>query len=184
MDWQMGSFTSTSDGSKFALREQDLFLRVRTPAGQIGYTRTGDIRVDQEGKLTTKSGSLVLDDIDQPIVISSGAGGQADFSEIKISANGQLSMKGQSIAQMGLYRIPDLNKLEPIGKGDYLYSGDDRMQLARTNGGTQRFFEQSNTHSVSEMIQMITNQRGFQSTMSSLQTLGRIKESYVNAFNR
>ena len=72
----------------------------------------------------------------------------------------------------------------PIGGGNYAYTGTERLTLAQTNAVRQRFVERSNVDTMTEMVQMISNQRGFQSSMGALTTLGRIQDSYTNVFSR
>ena len=185
IDWTPGSFTRTSDPSKFALRDPKLFVQVQTDEGHIAYTRTGDLTLDSENQLRTKTGHLVLDDVGQPIQITDPEGnGTPSISEIRVSPNGQLLMGNVALSRMGLYEVEDVQNLRALGTGTYAYTGKTPLRPARTNDVIHGFVEQSNTDSVSELVQMISNQRGFQTTMSALQTLGRIKESYVSAFNQ
>ncbi len=186
IDWRPGSFINTTDGSKFAMRDPKAFLQIRLQSGQIAYTRNGDLMIDDNNQLKTRSGHTVLDDVGEPLAINAGGGGGGtpSMAELRIAPNGELEIGQGSVGRLRVVSIEDLSKLSPAGNGNYIYTGTDQPALAQTNSVTQRFVEQGNTESVTEMVQMISNQRGFQSTMSALRTLGKIKESYVNAFTR
>ena len=186
MDWSAGSLLNTDDPGNIAFRDQNLFLRVQTKDGRIAYTRTGDLVLGTDNRLLTRTGDTVLDDNDQPIVLPSGTDqGAISLETIKIAPNGQLDLAdGGTIGRLGLYEIQGGRGLTPVGGGNYVLPTGQQPRPAQTNGVLQRFLEQSNVEVMGQMVQMISNQRGFQATASALTTLGRIKESYVSAFNR
>lgn len=189
LDWNVGPIIATDNPANLALRDKNLFVRVVTSTGETAYTRPSNLAIDPKGRLMTRSGDLILNDANEPIELKAAEGETLSVQQITITANGELEMAGKdgsgtTLGRLGLYRIDQLEHLNPIGGGNYSYSGTKRLELTQTNDVIQRFVERSNVNTMNEMVQMIMNQRGFQSTMSALTTLGRIKESYVSAFNR
>lgn len=188
IDWTVGSIISTDNPANFALRDKHLFVRVLTPSGETVYARPSTLAIDPKGRLMTRSGDLILSDTNETIDLKAAEGGSLSLQEITITANGDLEMSGKSgkttLARLGLYHIDQLENLTAIGSGKYRYTGTKRPALTPTNDVRQRFVERSNVNTMNEMVKMITNQRGFRSTMSALTTLGKIKEAYVAGFNR
>ncbi|MCA8955316.1 MAG: flagellar hook basal-body protein [Planctomycetes bacterium] len=184
VDWRVGNLIATDSPNNIALQDQHLFLKVRTKSGLDAYSRNGDLTVDPENRLSTRSGDLLLGESGEPVVIKPADGGPAvDFRDVRISPNGSVEVRGSQIARLGLYRIDDLNSLQPVGGGSYTYFGSSKPVRAQTNAVLQTYLEQSNVESVHELVQMISNQRGFQSSSSALQTLGKIKEAYATVFS-
>lgn len=186
VDYEVGDLNETKDKSNVALRDKEVFFRVQSPEGTRSYARVHTLAVDSQNRLTTTDGDLLLDEQDAPLLLQSSEG-QAfvTIDQVNISPQGVVTVGNSPDGKkLGLYRATDIEQMIPYGGGRFVYEGAQPLPLANTNAVTQRFVEKSNVNAMSEMVSMIVHQRSFQSSMSSLQLLGRIKDSYVQAFSR
>lgn len=166
-----GNFRQSGNPLDIAI-EGDGFFQIARPDGSIGYTRTGELKVDSEGRLVTSDGYLLEPQITIP----------DDALAITISADGIVSVTQPGIAiptQVGnieLARFINPSGLAPIGKNLYTEtaaSGVPAVASPGTDGlGTlaQGFLEMSNVSVVEEMVNMIAAQRAYEINSKSIQT--------------
>lgn len=138
------------------------FFQVRTPDGQIAYTRAGLFKTDASGNLVNNKGMLV----EPHLVIPD------NVSEITVKKDG--TIKGiidkevVDIGQMLLYRFENPHGLEQVGDNLFLASdasGEAIEGVADTQGfGTIMggMIEKSNTDIVNAMTKLIEAQRAYQ----------------------
>ena len=86
--------------------------------------------------------------------------------------------------QLAIVRAPLAGRLTQLGDALWLEGSGGDLEPARGAAVRQGSLERSNVDSLSELVQMITVQRGFQATARALTSLGRIKSAFVNATNR
>ena len=118
-----GRLGLTGRGFDIALPE-GVYLLVDSPGGKR-YTRRGDLKVDPQGFLTLGSGERVLADNESPIRIQ-------DFSQAVLSQDGEVTLKGKSLAKLGRYRVGELvnrggSLLEPV-PGSQVVEADDPIR--------------------------------------------------------
>lgn len=166
-----GNFKQTENPLDVAI-EGEGFFQVTKPDGQVAYTRTGEFKVDSDGRLVTSDGYLVEPQVSLP----------ADALAITISADGIVSVTQPNMAvptQVGnieLARFVNPSGLQPMGKNLYLptaASGDAATGTPGSEGfGTlsQAFLEMSNVSVVEEMVSMIAAQRAYEINSKSIQT--------------
>jgi flagellar basal-body rod protein FlgG len=140
------------------------FFVVQQPDGTPAYTREGTLKTDGQGRIVTNEGMP----LDPPITIPAGA------TSVSIAANGSVSatMAGQN-APVEVGRITLAGFINPAGLkaiGHNLFvsspaSGEPQLGGAGEDGrGTllQGSYERSNVDIVTEMIGMISAQRGYE----------------------
>lgn len=138
------------------------FLRVRMPDGTLGYTRSGMLATDAQGRLCMSSGPL----LQPPITVPPGA---SDFAiaqngQVTATVNGQL----QQLGQIQLTMFPNPAGLLALGGNVYAAgpnAGNPTDGAPLTNGAgslEQGKLETSNVNVAVEMIEMITAQRAFE----------------------
>ncbi len=140
------------------------FLQVEMPNGETGYTRAGQLRLNDQGRLTNAQGLAIVPAIDVP----------PEATGITIGENGVVSITTgasttpQEIGQLQLAQF--VNPAGLLALGDNLY-GETTASGAPTEGepgqngiGTlkQGALEGSNVLAVEEMVEMIAAQRTYE----------------------
>lgn len=140
------------------------FLEVVMPDGRYGYTRSGNLSVDENGILTNSDGfslsSLVQipSDAQQIVIGSEGT--------VSVSINGEAELV--NIGQLELSTFLNEAGLASLGGGIYLpssKSGSPSYGLPGETGfGTlqQGFIEGSNVNLVEELTSLMSAQRGYE----------------------
>ncbi len=151
----------------------DGFLKVSMPNGSVRYTRDGSLRIDAaSGNLVTSSGYL----IDPPVSIP------ADWRSINVGSDGTVSVLAgnddipQSVGQLTLARFANPSGLSSLG-GNLLAetpaSGSPTEAAPGESGiGTlqQGFLEKSNVQMITELVNLITAQRAYETNSKAIKT--------------
>jgi flagellar basal-body rod protein FlgF len=119
------------------------------------YTRNGSFELDFDGQLTTKSGSLVLDTNDRPIVIPPDAG------PVAIARDGTVSGPAGVLGTIKVVTFDDPNSLTDAG--DTLYTASQPEIEAEGHEIHQGVLETANVQAVMEITRMIEVLRAYQS---------------------
>lgn len=162
-------------------RELDLaiegpgFFQVQLPddiGGGTGYTRAGNFARDQNGRLVTVNGRLVLPAVTIP----------ADTLAINVNSEGIIAVlqAGQTeLTEVGTLELASFQNpegLKSIGENVFI---ETQASGAPTTGepGTdglgliqQGFLESSNVQVVNELVGLIENQRAFELNSQSIKT--------------
>jgi flagellar basal-body rod protein FlgG len=140
------------------------FFQVELVNGETGYTRAGQLRLDQDGRLTNAAGLPVIPNITIP----------QEATSVTIAENGVVSVttaadvNGVEVGQLTL-----ANFLNPAG---LLAIGDNLFQETAASGAPmegepgveslgkikQGSLEGSNVQAVEEMVEMIAAQRTYE----------------------
>ncbi|MPV70256.1 flagellar basal-body rod protein FlgG [Burkholderia sp. BE17] len=140
------------------------FLQVEMPNGEVGYTRAGQLRLNDQGRLTNAQGLPLVPGIDIP----------PETTGITIGENGMVSVTtgaGTTPAEVGQLQLAQfVNPAGLLALGDNLYaetiaSGAPTEGEPGQNGiGTlkQGALEGSNVLAVEEMVEMIAAQRTYE----------------------
>lgn len=166
----------TRTGGTFDLAvEGEGFFQIDTPEGPR-LTRAGAFTPSPEGELVTAEGHRLLDLGGAPVFVPTDAG------PVAVAQDGTVSVAGNPVAQIGLFRPTD-----PAG---LVHTGGTRFEarggMEPVDGGTifQGFLEGSNVDPVAEIARMIEVQRAYemgqgfldsedQRIRAVIQTLGR-----------
>src|SRR5690606_14000420 len=140
------------------------FLQVELPDGEIGYTRDGQLRLDQDGNLTNAQGLPLVPAITIPANatgISIGENGVVTVTTTD-STNpvevGQLLLAG-FVNPAGLLAIGDNLYRETVASGAPIEAAPGQEGLGTLK---QRALEGSNVQAVEEMVEMIAAQRTYE----------------------
>ncbi len=158
-----GPIQQTSNPLDVAI-EGNGFLAVNRREGEIAYTRTGTLKVDPQGRLTTSDGLAIEPAITVP----------ADATSVTISSEGIVSAitSGQrqatQLGQLQLTMFPNPDGLNGLGHNLYgatAASGEPQSGNAG-DGGRGNFLqgalEGSNVEVVTEMIALVRTQRAYE----------------------
>lgn len=161
VDFSQGALVETGMPLDMAIFGEG-FFQVKTPDGQIAYTRAGLFKTDGLGNLVTNAGMLA----EPHIVIPD------NVSEMSVKSDG--TIKGiiddevVDIGKMPLYKFQNPHGLEQLGNNLFLASqasGEPIVGDADSEGyGTIKggMLERSNTDIVNAMTSLIEAQRAYQ----------------------
>jgi flagellar basal body rod protein FlgG len=148
------------------------FFRVQRPSGDIAFTRAGNLRVDETGRLVTQHGEIIEPAISVP----------PETTALTIKPNGMVlaTLPGKQdpteLGQLQLTTFTNPSALEAIGNNLFQPTGASGQELQMRPGeqgaGTvsQGFLESSNVKAVEEMIDMISTQRSYEMNSKVIQT--------------
>ena len=162
--------------------EGEGFLQVDMPNGNTGYTRSGALKRDSNGRLTTSDGYPIL----PAITIPDGS------RQISISEGGIVSAiigadtNSTEIGTLELATFTNNSGLSAIGKNlfaETASSGTPQTGTPGENGyGTllQTYLEGSNVNIVEELASMITTQRAYEINSKTIQTSDEMMQTTNN----
>jgi flagellar basal-body rod protein FlgF len=151
-DTREGPLNQTNNPLDLAVRGEGYFV-INTELGER-YTRNGNFRLDETGKLVTQSGEAVTSDGDQPFFFS-----PAD-REITISRDGSVSTNNGLLGKIKVVRFEDQQALRTIADG--LYASDQQGEVIERPDVVQGMLEGSNINAINEITDMITVQRAYE----------------------
>ena len=187
-DYTQGPFRVTDNIYDVALDGDGFFaISFTSKAGEtsVKYTRDGAFTVNTNGYLVTKDGDYVMNKAGA-LNSDPGAGSyiQVDPNvELVIDEFGYLFQNGEQIAQLGVVDIADYNFLEKYGENMYQLVDGGQVQDSNARS-VQRTLETSNVNVVSEMVEMITISRLFESNQKIVQTIDETLDKAVNNLGR
>jgi flagellar basal-body rod protein FlgG len=161
--FDQGDFSSTGNPLDLVI-EGDGFFQITKPDAEIGYTRGGAFKLDNEGRIVTSDGYPLEPSITIP----------ANATSITIGTDGRVSImqSGSStpteVGQITLARFSNPAGLKAIGKTMFVETDSSGEAITGTPGsegmGTinQGFLEMSNVNIVEEMVNMIVSQRAYE----------------------
>lgn len=166
--FSQGELENTSRSLDVAI-QGDGFFRVTTPTGETRYTRDGSFYTDANGQLVTATGFP----IEPAITIPTDAKGieiGLDGSVNAVSADGTASVVGT----IELARFPNPTGLSSEGDNLLMETTASGTALTGTPGdsgfGSLRsgFREKSNVQMVSELVNLITAQRAYETNSRAI----------------
>ena len=158
------------------------FFQVKTPDGEIAYTRDGTFKKDANGRIVDKNGNSLIPDITIPVTSIA----------LEISPAGEvrcINDKGadpQTLGQINVANFINPAGLKNVGRNLYLptaASGQPSESRPGTNGTgylAQGEIETSNVNIVDEMVNMITAQRAYETNSKVIQTSDQMMQTAVN----
>jgi flagellar basal-body rod protein FlgG len=158
------------------------FFQVTMPDGNTAYTRSGNLKLDGEGRVTTSDGYPIEPEIVIP----------EDAREVTISETGVVSAilgDDTTSTELGNIDLVDfVNEAGLIAIGRNLFreteaSGTAVVGTPGSNGiGTllQGYIENSNVNLVEEMTHMITTQRAFEINSNVITTSDEMMQTVTN----
>lgn len=161
-----GTAEQTSNPLDLAI-EGDGFFQVQIPNGETRYTRAGNFRMDDQGRLVNADGHRLIPEVQIPAGI--------DITRITIGSDGTIqgAQSGSDQVPQVLGQVQIATFLNPAGlssDGGNLYSstvasGQPRLSTPGDLGfGVIRsgFLEGSNVEVVTELISLISAQRAYE----------------------
>ena len=143
------------------------FLVVQTRTG-TRYTRNGQLVIDNQGRLATAGGLLVLDEKRQPFKVGSANG-------IAIATDGTVTSAGKVVAKLAVVSLT-----KPVKQGDTLFSGTAGPRPLSTKV-VQGALEGSGINPITAMVDMLTSLRAFEAGQKAIQTIDETLQKGIAA---
>lgn len=178
-DYTQGSFRITNNTYDVALSGDGFFaIEFTNKAGETStkYTRAGQFTLNKEGYLVTQEGDYVLDTANKRIQLDT-------LKDASINQAGVIAQDGRDIAQIQVVDFENYDYLEKYGETYYqpLEGAEIIRSDATVNSG---YLEMSNVQTVSEMVNMISITRAYESNQKILQTIDGSLDVAVNQLGR
>lgn len=178
-DFTQGSFRITNNTFDLALSGEGFFaVEYMNSMGEIDtkYTRAGNFTLDIDGFLMTKDGDYVLSNNDQRIQVDT-------LNDAKIDENGNIYQDGRLVAKVKVVDFQDYNYLEKYG--DTYYQPVEGAELTESNAKViSGYLEMSNVQIVTEMVNMISITRAYETNQKIMQTYDSSLEIAVNQLGK
>ncbi len=183
-DYSQGNFTVTDNKYDVALNGDGFFAISYTNKNNetsVKYTRDGAFAVNTDGYLVTKDGDYVLNQNGA----TTGNPGQANYIKIdpntdfKIDEFGNISQNDQVVGKIGVVDVADTNYIEKFGENMYDLANGAQVTPS-TAKVVQGSLETSNVNVVSEMVDMITITRAYESNQKIIQTIDQTLQKAEN----
>lgn len=176
-----GTLTQTGNDLDLAI-EGDGFFQIQLPDGSTAYSRAGAFKKDDQGRVVTSDGYLLV----PSMVIPNNA------TKVTIGNDGTMSVlqAGQTTAtNVGTIQLATFSNPAGLSSmGHNLYQPTDSSGIANTgtagqNGiGTisQGFLEMSNVSVMEEMVNMIASQRAYEINSKAVQAADEMLQQADN----
>lgn len=178
-DYSQGSLRNTENTFDLALEGNGFFsISFTNKQGEqsIKYTRDGNFTLDADGALRTTDGDYVqgeAGDIYIPV----------EAAQVAITTSGEIYADGQYIDTVKIVDFEDYNYLKKYGENMY-EPVDGATEKEPAAVIQQGYLEASNINAVSEMVEMITITRAYESNQKAVQTADAMIEKAVNEVGR
>lgn len=178
-DFSQGPLKNTDNTFDLALSDQGFFaIEFTNKSGETStkYTRDGNFTLTQEGFLVTQDGDFVLDQNGQHIKID-------PVKATTINRNGQIVQDGRVVATIQVTDFEDYNYLERYGENYYqpIDGAKEKESAAQVHSG---YLETSNISVVTEMVNMITVSRAYESNQKVITTYDGTLDIAANQLGR
>lgn len=173
-DYTQGSFKVTGNTYDLAL-EGDGFFNVsytsKSGVTTTRYTRDGSFSVNNENMLVTEDGDYLL-----------GEGGRIQVpqgAKITVDEDGNIYADDEYVDKLKITDFKDYNYLQKFGENLYT-AVDGATEKTADCKVRQGYLEMSNINVISEMVEMITISRAYESNQKAIQTIDSSLEKSVN----
>jgi flagellar basal-body rod protein FlgF len=141
------------------------FLTVMTSTGELAYTRDGRMSLDGDGRLTIQ-GRLVLGRNGQSISVPPGA-------QPEISSDGSVRVGSTAVADLAVVHLEGpVNRLGTAllqpGAGGHVAPSESQVRVGQIETG--------NTSAMESVVDMISVQRNFETSMQAIQTYRQLDQ--------
>lgn len=178
-DYTQGSFRITDNTYDLALAGEGFFaIEFTNKAGETStmYTRAGQFTLNREGYLVNEDGDYVLDTQNRRIQLNT-------LLDSVIDNNGTIRQNGVAVATIQVTDFENYDYLEKYGETYYR-----PIEGARTTPADAEvksgYLEMSNVQPVSEMVELISITRAYESNQKIIQTYDESLEIAVSQLGR
>ena len=178
-DYSQGSFRVTENTYDLALGGNGFFaVEFTNKAGETStmYTRSGQFTLNKDGYLVNENGDYVLSTQNQRIRLNT-------LIDAKINTDGTIIQNNTAVARIQVTDFEDYNYLEKYGETYYrpVEGAKTTAADATVNSG---YLEMSNVKVVSEMVNLISISRAYETNQKVIQTYDNTLEVAVTQLGR
>lgn len=178
-DYSQGSFRITGNTYDLALSGEGFFaIEFTNKAGEIDtkYTRAGQFTLNKDGYLVTEEGDYVLDTQNRRIRLNT-------LIDSSITDDCTIYQNGQAMAKIQVTDFADYDYLEKYGETYYqpIQGAQTIASNAQVKSG---YLEMANVQIVSEMVNLISITRAYESNQKVVQTIDDTLDVAVNQIGR
>ena len=178
-DYSQGSFRITGNTYDLALSGEGFFaIEFTNKAGETDtkYTRAGQFTLNKDGYLVTEEGDYVLDTQNRRIRLN-------PLIDSSIPDDGTIYQNGQAMAKIQVTDFSDYDYLEKYGETYYqpIQGAQTIASNAQVKSG---YLEMANVQIVSEMVNLISITRAYESNQKVVQTIDDTLDVAVNQIGR
>lgn len=178
-DFSEGPIKTTGNMYDLALTDRGFFaVEFTNKAGvtSVKYTRDGNFTLTQEGRLVTRDGDPVLGEDGQPIEID-------PLKEAQINTSGQIIQDDRVAATIQVTDFEDYNYLEHYGE-NYFQPIEGAVETEAPAQVYSGYLETANMSVVTEMVNMITVSRAYESNQKIITTIDSTLDIAANQLGR
>lgn len=177
-----GVLKATGNPLDVALIEKDSFFVIEvidpeTGEAQVRLTRDGRFTLNAARELVNQAGQRVLDDGDRPIVVEGD--GQAT-----IGSGGQVQIGGETIAQLQVTQVGDLERLTKRGQGLFAFNGQDPRRLVENPQVRSGFVEASGVDPIMTMMNIVAATKAATGNANMIRYHDLLLDRAVNTLGR
>lgn len=179
VDYSEGPIKETGNTFDLAISDRGFFaVEYTNKAGETStkYTRDGNFTMDRQGYLVTQDGDFVLNENGRRIKMDPNL-------PVSIDRSGRITQDGAEVAIIGLTDFEDYNYLERFGE-NYFQPVDGATEIDSESQIYSGYLEQSNISIVTEMVNMITLQRQYESNQKLITTYDDTLDTAVNQLGK
>ena len=164
-DYTQGSFRVTGNTFDLALTDSGFFaVEFTNKAGETStkYTRAGNFTLNKDGYLVTSDGDYVLDTANRRIKLD-------PLKESAVLTDGTITQDGMQVAKIQIADFENYDYLTRYGE-TYFEPVEGAKSVASRAEIQSGYLEMANVQVVSEMVNMISITRQYESNQKILQT--------------
>lgn len=179
VDYSEGPFRETGNTLDLALSERGFFtVEFTNKAGETStkYTRDGNFTMTTDGYLVTQDGDFVLGDNNRRIRLDPNA-------SLTIDRMGNIYEDGGLVNTLQITDFEDYNYLERYGE-NFFDAVDGATIIDADTRVYSGYLEMANMSVVTEMVNMITIQRQYESNQKVITTYDATLDNAVNQNGR
>ena len=179
-DWAEGGLKETDNTFDMALSNKGFFeIEFTDKEGNtsVKYTRDGSFTLNSDGYLVTQDGDYVLDTKGNHIKLD-------PTKDASVDRQGNIYQGNDTVlAKVQVTDFTDYNYLEKYGENMY-QTVDGATEAASNAQIYSGYLEQSNVDTVSEMVQLISVTRAYETNQKIIQTMDDTLDTAVNNLGR
>lgn len=177
VDFSSGNLKETGKTFDLALSNPNAFFAIDTPFG-VKFTRAGNFMLDENRALVTQEGFKVISTNVQNndgIIIPNG--------KVSINEDGQIYVDNLLVDAISIVEFENLENLQKTGYN--LFTALNTLPIDADNPGVmQGYLEMSNINPLTEMVNMISSQRAFETYQKVIRTIDTLNDRAANELGK
>ena len=173
--FSQGSLQQTDVATDMAITGEG-FFRIQMYDGSWAYTRNGNFKIDETGRMVNSNGYWLLPDIIMPELFLPDSVNVTKDGRVSVRVPRDGDIVEMDVGRIELYRFPNPVGLTAVGENLFKItqaSGDPipgRPGYEGMGSIQHKFLEMSNVAVVQEMVNLIVAQRAYEFNSRTIQT--------------